>query len=85
MINVCAGDWTTERAIIASNGLPYIRSTGHEIVVLWLPMTFFYKVQSKFSVQSTDKFFSLIDNYHKTIYGPVRTECSSCMVLMMED
>ena len=40
----------------------------------------FVKVQSEFSVHNATKYF-LIDNHCKTIFGPVRSECSSCRMV----
>ena len=41
---------------------------------------FFFKVQSEFSVQNITLKSVFIDNQYKIIYGPVRSECSSCRV-----
>ena len=47
-------------------------------------MSKYFKVQSEFSVRSTTKNF-LIDNHYKTIYGPARSECSSCRVYWVQN
>ena len=46
----------------------------------WLSMrTFFLKIKSEFSVQSTTKNY-FIDDHYKTLCRPVRSESSSCRV-----
>ena len=56
--------------------------TGLQIDFHWLSMRkCLFKVQSEFSVQSMTKNV-FIDNHFKTIYWPVRSECSSCMVFL---
>ena len=54
--------------------------TGPQIVLKLLSMRQINLVQSELSVQSTTRNTILKDNHYKTLYGPVRCECSSCRV-----